>query len=479
MARIVVDGHVRIVDAINTKEFSRSAIIRAVSAIESGRAVAKPGRPELFNEEDKNIIVGVIKIESLSGTSLNAKRTRELMESVLSDKKRRSETDVDENTSVSKSYPYLFAKRNSELKASMPRNVDIQRLSVSNQQVLLPFYELLQNLHNSHHYSPSLIFNTDESSLRLSDSFKTLVIHPTGVPAGFHTTPTNMPNATLVVTAAADGYSLKSIVLWPCHKLPKEMRVLLSAFIDVWDNNDGWMTESIFQRYAEEVLLTGIIERRKIIMKTNERCLLLLDSHSSRAQPDIWQKFADNNIDVVTFIPHSSHITQPLDRGVFAVLKKCINSLYSVPPDSTISLRREAISNVLPQALQTALLPATVVSSFKKSGVLSNEWHSVLSTLPKEPSVTLKKRTHRFDFYGKIITEQKFLEEWKKEKKMKEDKKRKENSDEKEEKILFAAEKPQKRRFNKSHILNDDILDDESKQKNSRKIVKRELVDYV
>ncbi|KAH7816165.1 uncharacterized protein MONOS_13679 [Monocercomonoides exilis] len=278
MARTVVEGHVRIVDSINSKEFSRSAVIRAVSVIESGRAVAKPGRPELFNEEDKNIIVGVIKIESLSGTSLNAKRTRELNTSFPT-KKRRSETDVDENTRV---------------------------------------------------------------------------------PAGFHTTPTNMPNATLVVAAAADGYPLKSVVLWPCHKLPKEMRVLLSAFIDVWDNNDGWMTESIFQRYAEEVLLTGIIERRKILMKTNERCLLLLDSHSSRAQPDIWQKFADNNIDVVTFIPHSSHITQPLD---------C--------------------------ALQTALLPVTVVSSFKKSGVLSNEWHLVLSTLPKEPSVTLKKRTNR------------------------------------------------------------------------------------
>ncbi|KAH7830227.1 putative DDE superfamily endonuclease [Monocercomonoides exilis] len=276
------------------------------------------------------------------------------MESVLSDKKRRSETDVDENTSVSKSYPYLFAKRNSELKASMPRNVDIQRLSVSNQQVVFLFFELLQYLHNSHHYSPSLIFNTDESSLRLSDSFKTLVIHSTGFPAGFQTTPTNMPNATLVVAAAADGYSLKSVVLWPCHKLPKEMRVLLSAFIDVWDNNDGWMTESIFQGYAEEVLLTGIIERRKILMRTNERCLLLLDSHSSIAQPEIWQKFADNNFDVVTFIPRSSHITQPLDRGVFAVFKKCINSLYSVPPDSSISLRREAISNVLPQALQIA-----------------------------------------------------------------------------------------------------------------------------
>ncbi|KAH7814977.1 uncharacterized protein MONOS_16540 [Monocercomonoides exilis] len=168
-------------------------------------------------------------------------------------------------------------------------------------------------------------------------------------------------------------------------------------------------------------------------MRANDRCLLLLDSHSSRAQPDIWQKFADNNIDVVTFIPHSSHITQPLDRGVFVVFQICINSLYSVPPDSSISLRREEISNVLPQALQTALLPATVVSSFKKSGLLSNEWHSVQSTLLKEPLVTLKKRTLRFDFFGEIITEQKFLEEWKKEKEMKEDMKRKEKKKENEE----------------------------------------------
>ncbi|KAH7819126.1 uncharacterized protein MONOS_3305 [Monocercomonoides exilis] len=217
IATIIADGKCRVSDSVNQNEFSRSAVIRAVSAVESGRDVGKPGRPELFNEDDKNIIVGVIKIESISGTSLNAKRTRELMEFVLSDKKRRSETDVDENANDSKAYPYFNVKRNSALKASIARNVDIQRLSVSNQQALLPFYELLQNHHNSLHYSPSLIFNTDESSLLLSDSFKTLEIHPTGVPAGFHTTPTNMPNATLVVAAAADGYSLKSVVLWPCH----------------------------------------------------------------------------------------------------------------------------------------------------------------------------------------------------------------------------------------------------------------------
>ncbi|KAH7829103.1 putative DDE superfamily endonuclease [Monocercomonoides exilis] len=171
-----------------------------------------------------------------------------------------------------------------------------------------------------------MIFNTDESCLRLSDTTKKLVEHPSDSPAGFNRTHTNMPNATLCVAAAADGCSLKSIVLWPSKKIPSELRVMLSSTINIWEDNDGWMTDAIFRRYAEDVLLPGIVVRRTLLDKDEERCLLLLDSHQLRAQPDFWQKFTNASIDVVTFIPHSTHLTQPLDRGVSAVFKKCFNT---------------------------------------------------------------------------------------------------------------------------------------------------------
>ncbi|KAH7823446.1 uncharacterized protein MONOS_13450 [Monocercomonoides exilis] len=179
-----------------------------------------------------------------------------------------------------------------------------------------------------------------------------------------------MPNATLVVAAAADGYSLKSVVLWPCHKLPDELRLVLSSQLDVWGENEGWMTEALFLKYAEEVLLPGITQRRETLKKSDERCLLLLDSHSSRAQPDLWKRFADSLIDVVTFVPHTTHIAQQLNRGVFAVFKKTINANYEAPSSSSVVLRREALADVLPQALQTSLFPSTIKSSFAKSGVL-------------------------------------------------------------------------------------------------------------
>ncbi|KAH7830604.1 putative DDE superfamily endonuclease [Monocercomonoides exilis] len=461
------------------KEFTRSAIDRAVAAVEKGRKAGQNGRPELFNKEEKETIFGVLKIECESGTSYNAAQMRKLMNTVINDRKKDDFDEEDEEVNISKAYPYQYTKRNPDLKVSHPRNVDIQRLSASNQQTLLPFFTLPQNLHDQHHYSNSLIFNIDESSLRLSDSFSSLVFHPSDMPAGFSKTPMNMPNATLVVASAADGYSLKSVVLWTCHKLPDELRLVLSSQLDVWGDNEGWMTETLFLKYAEEVLLPGITQRRETLKKSDERCLLLLDSHSSRAQPDLWKKFADSSTDVVTFVPHTTHIAQPLDRGVFAVFKKTINANYEAPSSSSVVLRREALADVLPQALQTSLLPSTIKSSFAKSGELSHQWHEVLAKLPKEPSVTLKKRTKRFDYFGKLITDEEFLIEWKKEKDERKESKNEEKDNEEIEKALFEDEKPKKRKFNPLKIFNDDFSDDEKKERNTRKFVKRKLVDYI
>ncbi|KAH7820296.1 uncharacterized protein MONOS_6270 [Monocercomonoides exilis] len=237
VATIISNGEARVADAANMKEFTRSAIDRAVAAVEKGRKAGQNGRPELFNKEEKETIFD---------------------EHCKNDRKKDGFDEEDEEVNISKAYPYQYTKMNPDLKTSFPRNVDIQRLSASNQQTLLPFFTLLQNLHDQHHYSNSLIFNIDESSLRLSDSFSSLVFHPSDMPAGFSKTPMNMTNATLLVAAAADGSSLKSVVLWPCRKLPDELRLVLSSQLDVWGENEGWMTEALFLKYAEEVLLPGI-----------------------------------------------------------------------------------------------------------------------------------------------------------------------------------------------------------------------------
>ncbi|KAH7825603.1 uncharacterized protein MONOS_8598 [Monocercomonoides exilis] len=120
-------------------EFTRSAFDRVVASEEKGRKAGKNGRPELFEQEEKKSIFGVLKIECESGTIHNAEHLRKLLNTVINDRKKDDFDEEDDEVNISKAYHYQYTRGNPELKASNPRNVDIQRLSESNQQTIFPF----------------------------------------------------------------------------------------------------------------------------------------------------------------------------------------------------------------------------------------------------------------------------------------------------------------------------------------------------
>ncbi|KAH7817556.1 putative DDE superfamily endonuclease [Monocercomonoides exilis] len=327
MAHIVVDGVVRITDAINSKEFSRTGIKNAIRSLRKGRPVGKVGRHAAVVGENEQ------KIENFINDN----------------------DDEDAPfTAVSMSAAYGLVKRHPELKTGTPKNLDINRLAVSCRSVLKPKYKTLDELHEKYHYNPALIKNIDESSTREPTDTKRLVVHTADTKPGFKKEPRRMINSTFVAAVEADGYAFPSVILWPSVKLPEELKSLLSPMLEIWANGRGWMDNECFQRYALTVLLPSVIERRKRMSLENEYILLLLDSHVSRADPSIWREFQKQQVDVLTFFPHSTHICQPLHRGVFAVFKSELTNRFEAPSSSSSSSKRAAIYDVLPQAIHTA-----------------------------------------------------------------------------------------------------------------------------
>ncbi|KAH7818816.1 putative DDE superfamily endonuclease [Monocercomonoides exilis] len=270
----------------------------------------------------------------------------------------------------------------------------------------------LHVLSDENNYSKELIFNVDNSSLRIPTSTRGVVAYPADERAGFKKTAERMQNATLVAGIAADGFSLPSVVLWKSANLPKELETQLTLSLDIWPNTNSWMDITAFKKYVLTVLLPDIIDRRKRILKESHRFLLLLDSHSSRADPTVWRQFKEAEIDVVTFVPHTTHISQRLDRGVFAVLKSELSNNYSSPSSTSSSSKRTAVADVLPQALHTAFIPSVIKKAFINSGVLSNGSGSVLMKLPQSSHYSIPSYPHCFDFFGKEITKEKLLDEW-------------------------------------------------------------------
>jgi hypothetical protein len=50
--------------------------------------------------------------------------------------------------------------------------------------------------------------------------------------------------------------------------------------------------------------------------------MLVLDGHKSHKLADFQEYYKAHNIITLCLLPHSSHLTQPLDVGCFSVLKR-------------------------------------------------------------------------------------------------------------------------------------------------------------
>ena len=77
-------------------------------------------------------------------------------------------------------------------------------------------------------------------------------------------------------------------------------------------SHNGWITREIFRQWFNHFVLS-IPSARPII--------LMLDGHSAHYCPETIAMAAKQQIGLCALPPHTTHITQPLDRGCFAPLK--------------------------------------------------------------------------------------------------------------------------------------------------------------
>jgi predicted ATP-dependent endonuclease of OLD family len=77
------------------------------------------------------------------------------------------------------------------------------------------------------------------------------------------------------------------------------------------------MLEVIQEYYIDEVR-----RRREHLGNPWARAIILMDGHSSHKTKQIEAVLSSNGIDTAFLLPHSSHILQALDLGVFCKFKR-------------------------------------------------------------------------------------------------------------------------------------------------------------
>ena len=180
-----------------------------------------------------------------------------------------------------------FRLRNKELTGRTAERLAYCRAVATDQAILNSYFDLLEQTlaDNDLLLAPSRIFNVDE---------------------------TGFPLVLACVNAA--GATIPPMVIYDRKTLKQELYKgeIDETIYGLTDN--GWSNSEMFDTWFNNHFLRYIPAVRPV--------LLMLDGHSSHYNPSTVRMAAEQQVIIFCLPPHTTHLTQPLDKSCFSALKK-------------------------------------------------------------------------------------------------------------------------------------------------------------
>ena len=174
-----------------------------------------------------------------------------------------------------------------------------------------------------------------------------------------------MPHLTVVsFINAADGRSRQVYIL----KARNAGDLIVTSTYILGFSESGWTSNDLHRRIMDEWSreLTG-------------QHLLLCDGHSSHYTHDVLSLLQARNVRTFVLPPHTTHLLQPLDVGVFGPFRRAVNRAFA--GETASGLGQERIVELLEAATQQAFTAHNILGAFRHPGKPS---HS-LAALPGMP----------------------------------------------------------------------------------------------
>lgn len=275
---------------------------------------------------------------------------------------------------VGRNWVSRFIKRNPVLRTSWSTILDSSRANTTTIKALTKFFLLLG--HASYRLiDPSRIFNMDESGFMEGKLVRRFVVGKAGKKAYYVKSSEARKSTTVVECISAAGEAISPLTIF------KGMTVQHQWFGNELKGIDGMYFKSSANGYTSNATcltwLKAVFDRDTAFNSETGQYdyskprLLTLDNHASHCTQEFIEECMNRNILLLFLPPHSSHITQPLDVGVFSSLKtayrKLIRDLRVVPDKSKAG--NINFTQAIGEARKAALTPSNIKSGFRATGI--------------------------------------------------------------------------------------------------------------
>ena len=283
---------------------------------------------------------------------------------------------------VSDGWWVSFLKRHPLLTLRNPSSVSTTRALASDPSVLEVYFDLLEEAlqENDLMDKPGQIYNMDETGLPL-DPKPPRTVHLKGSKRALACTSGGKSQITAVGCVNAAGQAMPPMVIWDRKTMAPVLAEGEVPGTSYGMSPKGWMDQELFDLWFTRHFLRYASSERPL--------LLILDGHSSHYCPDTIKRAFEENVVVFTLPPNTTHITQPLDKGVFGPLKAawretCHSFLVSNPGRR---ITKYDFSRLFSEAWMKAMTPKNIVSGFSITGIYPLN-RSAIDTVEKSPIKT-------------------------------------------------------------------------------------------
>jgi hypothetical protein len=329
----------------------------------------------LSTAEEETLLKSITRL-SKSGCPITLSLTRDLAEEIRLSRFRLSSTPTS-YPPISKRWIDRFRKRYPELKTVYSRALDASRFEGVNYPVVNAYFDALTDLFLENSYPSDAIFNVDETGFALGTTLPSKVLIKRGDTTAFKKISGRQEWITAIECIGALGVALPLLLIfkakytntaWIPASTPEKWKFSTS--------NSGWTSDN----HAYE-WLTTLFEPETHQIDRKQR-LLLLDGHGSHLTARFIAFCLDKNIDLVCLPPHTSHLLQPLDVGVFSPLKRALSAeIEKLFRLDTRRIPRIEWTEAYITARAKAFTSRNIESSFRASGIYPISPITILSTL--------------------------------------------------------------------------------------------------
>jgi hypothetical protein len=272
-----------------------------------------------------------------------------------------------------------FVQRRPELKTRFNRVYDFQRALCEDPELIGAWFRLVENMRTKYGILDSDFYNFDETGFMMGVICAGMVVTRADRRGrGKAVQPGNREWATAIICTNAEGWSLPPFLVvqgknhlanWYTEGgLPHDW--VITPTSNGWtDNNTGLEWLKHFEKHTA-TYTKGLYR------------MLILDGHESHESAEFQEYCKAHNIITLCLPPHSSHLTQPLDVGCFAVLKR----LYGRQIETFIKAYINHISKVefflaFKAAYDQSITPANARAGFRGAGLVPFDPQAVISKL--------------------------------------------------------------------------------------------------